>query len=115
MQNTENREKALIYALMMSSPEASSMGFGQEEIDNILHEIDGTKDFKKICGNTAFAISLANAEAAANSHGRLLFQFLGGNTANTLPFPLGNTISGGQHTRGKAPDIQEFLALPHGA
>jgi enolase len=87
----------------------------QEEIDNTLHEIDGTKNFKVIGGNTAFAVSLANAEAAANSHGLLLFQFLGGNTANTLPYPLGNTISGGQHTRGKAPDIQEYLALPHGA
>lgn len=87
----------------------------QEEIDNVLHEIDGSKNFKVIGGNTAFAISLANAEAAANSHGRLLFQFLGGSAANTLPFPLGNTISGGQHTRGKAPDIQEFLALPYGA
>jgi enolase len=59
--------------------------------------------------------SKSYAEAAANSHGLLLFQFLGGNTANTLPYPLGNTISGGQHTRGKAPDIQEYLALPHGA
>ena len=87
----------------------------QEEIDNTLHEIDGTTSFKSIGGNTAFAISLANAEAAANSHGLLLFQFLGGSTANTLPYPLGNTISGGQHTRGKAPDIQEYLALPHGA
>jgi len=87
----------------------------QEEIDNTLHEIDGTKNFKIIGGNTAFAVSLANVEAAANSHGLLLFQFLGGNTANTLPYPLGNTISGGQHTRGKAPDIQEYLALPHGA
>ena len=87
----------------------------QEEIDNTLHEIDGTRDFKIIGGNTAFAISIANAEAAANSHGHLLFQFLGGNTATSLPFPLGNTISGGQHTRGKTPDIQEFLALPHGA
>lgn len=87
----------------------------QEEIDNTLHEIDGTRDFKIIGGNTAFAISIANAEAAANSHGRLLFQFLGGNTATSLPFPLGNMISGGQHTRGKTPDIQEFLALPHGA
>jgi enolase len=87
----------------------------QEEIDNTLHEIDGTTNFKVIGGNTAFAVSLANAEAAANSHGLLLFQFLGGNTANTLPYPLGNTISGGQHTRGKAPDIQEYLALPHGA
>lgn len=87
----------------------------QEEIDNLLHEIDGSKNFKVIGGNTAFAISLANAEAAANSHGSLLFQFLGGSRANSLPFPLGNTISGGQHTLGKSPDIQEFLALPHGA
>jgi len=87
----------------------------QEEIDSTLHEIDGTTNFKNIGGNTAFAISLANAEAAANSHGLLLFQFLGGNNANTLPYPLGNCISGGLHARGKAPDIQEYLALPHGA
>ncbi len=88
----------------------------QEEIDNTLHEIDGSADFKNIGGNTAFAISLANAEAAANSHGLLLFQFLGGNAANTLPFPLGNCISGGAHARGgKTPSIQEYLALPHGA
>jgi enolase len=87
----------------------------QEEIDDTLHEIDGTTNFKGIGGNTAFAISLANAEAAANSHGQLLFQFLGGTAANTLPYPLGNCISGGQHTRGKSPDIQEYLALPHGA
>jgi AAA+ ATPase superfamily predicted ATPase len=36
MQNTENREKALIYALMMSSPHAGTEGFGQEKIDSIL-------------------------------------------------------------------------------
>jgi enolase len=87
----------------------------QEEIDNTLHEIDGTTNFKVIGGNTACAVSLANAEASANSHGLLLFQFLGGNNATTLPYPLGNTISGGQHTCGKAPDIQEYLAFPHGA
>ncbi len=87
----------------------------QDEIDSTLHEIDGTTDFKNIGGNTAFAISLANVEAAANSHGLLLFQFIGGNAANTLPYPLGNCISGGAHVRGKAPVIQEYLALPHGA
>jgi enolase len=87
----------------------------QEEIDDTLHEIDGTTNFKNIGGNTAFAVSLANAEAAANSHSLLLFQFLGGTAANILPYPLGNCISGGQHARGKSPDIQEFLALPHGA
>jgi enolase len=87
----------------------------QEEIDRTLHEIDGSKDFKIIGGNTAFAISLANAEAAANSYDRLLFQHLGGHIAHELPYPLGNVISGGQHTGGKSPDIQEFLVLPYGA
>ena len=87
----------------------------QEEIDSTIHEIDGTTNLKNIGGNTAFAISLANAEAAANSHSLLLFQFLGGTTANTLPYPLGNCISGGEHAKGKSPAIQEFLALPHGA
>jgi len=87
----------------------------QEEIDRTLHEIDGSKDFRVIGGNTAFAISLANAEAAANSYSILLFQYLGGHVAHELPYPLGNIISGGKHTRGKSPDIQEFLALPHGA
>ena len=88
----------------------------QEEIDSTLHEIDGTTNFKVIGGNTAFAVSLANAEAAANSHSLLLFQFLGGSTATVLPYPLGNCISGGQHAlKGKSPDIQEFLALPFGA
>ncbi|MCL2135465.1 MAG: hypothetical protein FWH37_07950 [Candidatus Bathyarchaeota archaeon] len=88
----------------------------QEEIDETLHELDGgTSNFKNIGGNTAFAISLANAEAAADSHGQLLFQFLGGNAATSLPYPLGNCISGGQHAYGKSPDIQEYLVLPHGA
>lgn len=87
----------------------------QEEMDKTLHEIDGSKDFRVIGGNTAFAISLASAEAAANSYGLLLFQFIGGRIAHELPFPLGNIMSGGQHTSGKSPDIQEFLALPYGA
>jgi enolase len=87
----------------------------QEEMDRTLHEIDGSKDFKMIGGNTAFAISLASAEAAANSYGLLLFQYLGGHFAHELPYSLGNTISGGQHTHGKSPDLQEFLVLSHGA
>ena len=87
----------------------------QEEIDKILREIDGTKDLRRIGGNTAFAISLANAEAAANSNGLLLFQFLGGYVAHELPYPLGNVISGGEHGQGKTPEMQEFLVIPLGA
>ncbi|MEM0357955.1 MAG: enolase C-terminal domain-like protein [Candidatus Bathyarchaeia archaeon] len=87
----------------------------QEEIDRTLHEIDSTKDFRVLGGNTAFAVSLANAEAAANSYGIPLFQYLGGYAARELPYPLGNVISGGSHVGGRAPDIQEFLVLPAGA
>ena len=87
----------------------------QEEIDKTLHEIDGSKDLRVIGGNTAFAVSLAIAEASANSYGMLLFQYLGGQVAHELPYPLGNTISGGRHTQGRTPDIQEFLILPYGA
>jgi hypothetical protein len=36
MQNTENREKALIYALLMGEPDAGSKGFSHEDMDNVL-------------------------------------------------------------------------------
>jgi len=33
MQNTENREKALVYAVLMAAEESGTKGFGDEEID----------------------------------------------------------------------------------
>jgi hypothetical protein len=36
MQNTGNREKALIYAILISAEEGGKKGFSQEEIDNVL-------------------------------------------------------------------------------
>jgi len=84
----------------------------QEEIDILLHEIDGTKDFRIVGGNTAFAVSLATAEAAATSYDMPLFQHLAGYLANELPYPLGNVLGGGKHALGKAPDIQEYLVIP---
>jgi len=87
----------------------------QEEIDNLLHELDGTENFQKIGGNTSYAVSLAVADAAADSYILPLFQYLGGSLATELPFPLGNVLGGGKHAAGKASDIQEFLVLPVGA
>jgi len=84
----------------------------QREIDLFLHEIDGTKDFSNVGGNTAYAVSLATAGAAAASYGIPLFQHLAGYLANELPYPLGNVLGGGKHAYGKAPDLQEFLVLP---
>jgi enolase len=87
----------------------------QEEVDRILRELDGTKNFQNIGGNTAYAVSLAVADAAAYSYDLPLFQYLGGSLASDLPFPLGNVVGGGKHALGKATDIQEFLTLPVGA
>jgi len=84
----------------------------QEEIDHLLHEIDGTESFAKIGGNTAYAVSLCAAKATADSYSVLLYEYLGGYLAYELPFPLGNVLSGGKHAHGRAPDIQEFLVLP---
>ncbi|MCW4021077.1 MAG: phosphopyruvate hydratase, partial [Candidatus Bathyarchaeota archaeon] len=73
----------------------------QEEIDKILHELDGTEDFRNIGGNTAYAVSLAVADAASSSYGLPLFQYLGGSLASDLPYPLGNVVGGGKHALGK--------------
>lgn len=109
-------EQAVKKVEELVAPEMIGMNAdSQEEIDKVLHELDGSKNFRIIGGNTAFAVSLANAEAAANSSGLLLFQYLGGHIAHELPYPLGNAVSGGQHALGKSPDIQEFLVLPYGA
>lgn len=95
------------------APKLVGMGSNdQKEIDSLLHEIDGTENFQKIGGNTAYAISLCAAKATSDSYKVLLFEYLGGYLAYELPFPLGNVISGGRHAHGRAPDIQEFLVLP---
>ncbi len=86
----------------------------QDAIDGALKEADGTSDFSMIGGNSAVAISLANAKAAANAAGKSLFKYLGKDRMSELPYPLGNAIGGGKHAVN-GPDIQEFLLLPVGA
>jgi len=109
-------EEAIKKVEELIAPELIGMSADeQEEIDNLLHELDGTKNFMNIGGNTAYAISLAVADAAANSYNMPLFQYLGGYLACHLPYPLGNVLGGGKHALGKVPDIQEFLVLPVGA
>jgi len=85
----------------------------QEEIDALLHEIDGTDNFGNIGGNTAVSVSMATAWAAADAFDMPLYRYLG-NPYSLMPFPLGNVIGGGAHAKG-ATDIQEFLVTPVGA
>ncbi len=87
----------------------------QEKIDALLHEVDGTVNFSKIGGNTAYAVSFAAALAAADSKGVQLFEHLQVGSEVRLPLPLGNVLGGGRHTQGGSTDIQEFLVLPTAA
>ena len=87
----------------------------QAMIDLRLHELDGTRNFSSIGGNTACAVSFAVAHAAASTIGVPLCQHLGGPLSIKLPTPLGNILCGGKHAGRNTPDIQEFLVLPIGA
>ncbi|SDJ44345.1 enolase [Halovenus aranensis] len=87
----------------------------QRDIDAALRGADGTDDFSQIGANSAVAISMAAAKAAADVLGAPLFQHLGGTfRGDTFPTPLGNVVGGGEHA-ADATHIQEFLAAPVGA
>ncbi|MFO7925161.1 MAG: phosphopyruvate hydratase [Halobacteriota archaeon] len=87
----------------------------QRGVDNALRAADGTGDFSEIGANSAVAISMAAAKAAADVLGAPLYQHLGGAfRGRDFPVPLGNVIGGGEHAVD-ATHIQEFLAAPVGA
>ena len=87
----------------------------QRDVDAALHAADGTENFSEIGANSAVAISMAAAKAAADLLGVPLYQHLGGTfRGHDFPVPLGNVIGGGEHA-ADATDIQEFLAAPVGA
>jgi enolase len=87
----------------------------QRDVDATLHAADGSEDFSEIGANSAVAISMAAAKAAADVLGAPLYQHLGGAfRGRNFPIPLGNVIGGGEHA-ADATDIQEFLSVPVGA
>jgi len=87
----------------------------QRAVDEALRAADGTDDFSAIGANSAVAISMAAAKAAADVLGAPLYQHLGGAfRGSNFPIPLGNVVGGGEHAK-EATHIQEFLAAPVGA
>jgi len=87
----------------------------QRGVDSTLRAADGTEDLSEIGANSAVAISMAAAKAAADVLGAPLYQHLGGAfRGRGFPVPLGNVIGGGEHA-ADATHIQEFLAAPIGA
>ncbi|NJE42675.1 hypothetical protein [Thermococcus sp. GR6] len=66
----------------------------QELIDSYLWEIDGTEDFSHIGANTALAVSIAVAKAAASVKRMPLYSYIGGTFTTELPVPILEIASG---------------------
>lgn len=86
----------------------------QAEIDHKMIEIDGTPNKKRLGANAILGVSLAVANAAAQTTGQPLYKYLGGIDANLLPIPMMNIMNGGAHADNSI-DFQEFMIMPVGA
>ena len=86
----------------------------QTHVDEILLELDGTKNKKRLGANATLSVSVATAVAAADTSGLGLYRYLGGSAARVLPLPMMNIINGGAHADNNV-DLQEFMVQPVGA
>ncbi|KRP28714.1 MAG: enolase [Cryomorphaceae bacterium BACL22 MAG-120619-bin32] len=85
--------------------------FEQNLIDQIMIELDGTKNKSNLGANAILGVSLAVAKAAAAELGMPLYRYVGGVSANTLPVPMMNIINGGSHSDAPIA-FQEFMIMP---
>jgi len=86
----------------------------QVDIDNIMIELDGTKNKERLGANAILGVSMACAKAAAFDLGLPLYRYMGGVNARVLPVPMMNILNGGKHADNNV-DIQEFMVAPAGA
>jgi enolase len=92
--------------------------FDQSGLDESMCRLDGTVNKSNLGANAILGVSLAAAQAAADSLQIPLFQYIGrlfepadGKTASLLPVPMMNILNGGQHADNNL-DIQEFMIMP---
>lgn len=91
----------------------------QKEIDNIMIQLDGTKNKSKLGANAILGVSLAVAKAQANSEKLPLYKYLSSlfplySSPLRMPVPLMNILNGGKHADNNI-DLQEFMIAPTGA
>ena len=86
----------------------------QAALDRLMIQLDGTENKANIGANAMLAVSMAAAKAAASENGQMLFNYIGGVNARTLPVPMMNILNGGSHADNSI-DFQEFMVMPFGA
>jgi len=83
-------------------------------LDNIMLDMDGTPNKKKLGANAILGVSLAASSCASQVTDQSLYRYIGGVNACTLPVPMMNILNGGSHADNSI-DFQEFMIVPVGA
>lgn len=86
----------------------------QKELDQLMLDLDGTKNKSKLGANAILGCSIAICKAGAYSKGLPLYTYiskLAGNRKVVMPVPSFNVINGGKHAGNKLA-MQEFMLLP---
>ncbi|MBD3248657.1 phosphopyruvate hydratase [Candidatus Woesearchaeota archaeon] len=89
----------------------------QEDIDQVMLELDKTKNKSRLGANAILGVSMAACRAGALQKQVPLFRHIAditGEKGNVLPVPSFNVINGGEHA-GNRLAMQEFMILPVGA
>ncbi len=91
----------------------NNVNFTQESLDELLIDLDGTDNKKRLGANAILGISLAFSHANAKSLKEPLYKTYSLDGNFSLPIPMMNIINGGAHANNSL-DFQEFMILPIG-
>jgi enolase len=108
-------EKSLEILIENSKKFVGLDGTNLKSIHDTIRTIDKNRDYSKIGGAVAFALSIAALESAAKALELPLFQLISKQGEYRFPFPLGNILGGGAHAGPGTPDIQEILICATGS
>ena len=85
----------------------------QSHIDQIMIDLDGTDNKRRLGANAILGVSLAAAKASAANQNIPLYRLIN-SAAQILPVPMLNVLNGGEHADNNI-DLQEFMFMPIGA
>ena len=81
----------------------------QKKIDQILIDLDNTKNKSNLGANAILSVSLCVMKALAQEQNKNLYELF--DSKKTMPYPMMNIINGGVHASSGL-EIQEFMIVP---
>ena len=86
----------------------------QQAVDHAMIELDGTPNKVRLGANAILGVSMAYANAMAQSRKLALFEHLGNGKGTILPLPEIQIFGGGAHADWRT-DVQDWLVIATGA